>query len=256
MNPGLRRILLPAAAFLLFLGAWETTTRLLAVPAYLLPSPSAIFLAGGKLGWALVTNAIATLTTILLGFGLAMLIGIPLGVLVSASPLAAEAIYPLLVFTHAIPIIAIAPVIIVVFGTDLGSRLIIVVLITFFPIMVATASGMLNAPKDMIELAKATGATRFGEIWTVRIPHAVSFIFGGLRIAITIAVVGAIVSEFVSSEEGLGYLVVSATTRFDVPMAMAAVVVLAFISVVLYQLVGIAHQMLFPWSIRSPETES
>jgi len=212
--------------------------------------------AGDKLGWALATNAAATVMTILLGFGLAMVIGMPLGVLVSASPMAAEAIYPLLVFTHAIPIVAIAPVIIVIFGVDLASRLIIVVLITFFPIMVATASGMLNAPQDMIELARAAGATRIGEIWTVRIPHAVSFIFGGLRIGITVAAVGAVVSEFVSSEEGLGYLVVSATTRFDVPMAMASVVVLALTSVVLYQLVGAAQHAFFPWSIRSAEPAS
>jgi NitT/TauT family transport system permease protein len=252
----LRRVLLPLVAFALFIGIWEGAVRLFAIPVYLLPSPSAIFLAGEKLGWALLSNAVATLTTILLGFGLAVIVGIPLGVLVSASPLAAEAIYPLIVFTHAIPIIAIAPVVIVIFGTDLGARLIIVVLITFFPIMVATASGMLNAPKDMIELARAAGATRLGEIWTIRIPHAVSFIFGGLRIAITVAVVGAVVSEFVSSEKGLGYLVVSATTRFDVPMAMAAVVTLACVSVILYQLVDAAHWLFFPWSIRSAETDS
>jgi NitT/TauT family transport system permease protein len=248
MNRGARRVLLPVLAFALFLGVWQLAAQAFAIPSYLLPSPSAIFLAGEKLGWALPANTVATLTTILLGFGLSVLVGIPLGVLVAVSPLIADAIYPLLIFTHAIPIIAIAPVIVVIFGTDLGSRLIVVVLITFFPIMISTASGVLSTPPDMLELAEATGASKLLEIWTVRVPYAVAFIFSGLRIGVTVAVVGAVVSEFVSSDEGLGYLVVSATTRFDVPMAMSAVVVLALISVALYQLIGVIHHLFFPWA--------
>jgi NitT/TauT family transport system permease protein len=255
VNPKARQIILPLATFVFFVVAWELVSRVFAIPPYLMPAPTAIMQAGHKLGWALASNALATLTTILLGFGLSMLVGIPLGILVSASPRVAEAFYPLIVFTHAIPIIAIAPVIVVIFGTELGARLIIVVLIAFFPIMVATASGMLNAPKDMIELAAATGASKLGEIWTVRIPHAVSYIFGGLRIGVTVSVVGAIVSEFVSSDRGLGYLVVSATSHFDVPMAMSAVIVLAMVSVTLYQLVGVAHRLLFPWSIRTASAD-
>lgn len=249
MNPKARQVFLPLAAFITLVILWEVVTRVFKIPPYLMPAPSAIYTAGGKLGWALATNALATLLTILLGFALSILVGIPLGIMVAASPRVAEAVYPLIVFTHAIPIIAIAPVIVVIFGTDLGARLVIVVLIAFFPIMVATASGVLNAPKDMIELAAATGASKFNEIRTVRIPHAVSYIFGGLRIGVTVSVVGAIVSEFVSSDRGLGYLVVNATSHFDVPMAMASVIVLAVMSVTLYQLVGLAHRLLFPWSV-------
>ena len=245
-----RKIILPIATFAVFLAVWELACRVFAIPVYLLPAPSTIFAAGHKLGWALATNAGATLFTIIAGFLLSILIGIPLGVLVSCSPLVADAFYPLIVFTHAIPIVAVAPVIVVIFGTDMLARLIIVVLIAFFPIMVATASGMLNTPKDMLELASATAASKLVEVTTIRIPHAVTFIFGGLRIGVTVAVVGAVVSEFVSSDEGLGYLVVSATTQFNVPMAMSAVIVLAMISVVLYQLVGVSQRLLFPWSMK------
>jgi len=249
MNGQTRRIVLPLLAFALCLALWETASRVFAIPTYLMPSPSAILAAGHKLGWALASNAGATLMTILLGFGLAIVIGIPLGVLVSCSPLVAEAFYPLIVFAHAIPIIAVAPVIVVIFGTDLLARLIIVVLIAFFPIMVATASGMLNTPRDMLELAQATAASRLVQITSIRIPHAIGYIFGGLRIGVTVAVVGTVVSEFVSSDRGLGYLVTAATTQFNVPMAMASVIVLASISVVLYQLVGVAQRLLFPWSV-------
>ena len=250
MSGNTRKIVLPVVTFAVFLAVWELVCRAFAIPVYLLPAPSTIFAAGHRLGWALASNAGATLLTIVAGFALSILIGIPLGVLVSCSPLVAEAFYPLIVFTHAIPIIAIAPIIVVIFGTDLLARLIIVVLIAFFPIMVATASGMLNTPRDMLELASATAASKLTEILTIRIPHAIGFIFGGLRIGITVAVVGAVVSEFVSSDSGLGYLVVSATTQFNVPLAMSAVIVLAMISVVLYQLVGVSQRVLFPWSLR------
>lgn len=106
--------------------------------------------------------------------------------------------------------------------------------------MVTTAGGMLNTPRDMLELASATAAPKLAEIMTIRIPYAIGPIFGGLRIGVTGAVVGTGVSEFVSSDARLGYLLVSATTQFNVPLAMSAVIVLAMISVALYQLVGVS----------------
>ena len=248
MNRDARRVLLPLLAFAGLLIVWQASTTVFAIPPYLLPSPISIVKAGQKLGWALPHNALATLTTIGLGFLLAVLVGVPLGLLVSLSPVVAEAVYPLLIFAHAIPVIAIAPVIVVVFGTDLTARLIIVVLIAFFPIMVSTASGILDTPKAMLELAEATGASRWTTLRTVRLPHAVAFLFSGLRIGVTVAVVGAVVSEFVSSDQGLGYLIVSATSHFDVPAAMVSVILLALLSVALYAAVGLAQDLFFPWA--------
>ncbi len=125
------------------------------------------------------------------------------------------------------------------------------VLIAFFPIMVATATGILDTPDEMLDLAETTGASRLDTIFTVQLPYAVSTIFGGLRIGITVAVVGAVVSEFVSSDLGLGYLVVSSTTHFDIPMAMASVILLAVMSLLLYQMVGVAQRSWFSHSIRT-----
>ena len=245
-----RRIVLPLTTFVLFLCAWQLLTVLLKVPVYLMPSPTEILAGGMRLGPTLFSNTIETLTTILIGFALSCLIGIPLGVAVSVNRLTAEAIYPLIVFLNAIPIVAIAPILVVIFGTDMTARLIIVTLIAFFPIMVATASGILDTPDEMLDLARVAGASPLTEILTVRLPHAVAFIFGGLRIGVTVAVVGAVVAEFVNANKGLGFLVTSSTAQFAIPTAMACVVMLAIVSVILYESVNLVHRTFFSWSLR------
>jgi NitT/TauT family transport system permease protein len=246
-----RRIILPLATFVLFLLCWQGISWALEVPVYLMPSPLEIWIGGMKLGPALFTNTVETLTTILIGFALSCLIGIPLGVVVSVNRLVSESIYPLIVFLNAIPIIAIAPILVVIFGTDITARLIIVTLIAFFPIMVATASGILDTPAEMLDLARVAGASTMTEILTVRLPHATAFIFGGLRIGVTVAVVGGVVAEFVNANKGLGFLVTSSTAQFAIPTAMACVVMLALISVALYEAVNWTHRLFFSWSLRS-----
>jgi NitT/TauT family transport system permease protein len=243
-----RSIILPIAAFLLFLAVWQATSTILHIPVYLLPSPMDILEGGSRLGFTIVTNTAETMKTILLGFALSCLVGIPLGVLVSVNRTVSEAIYPIIVFLNAIPIVAIAPVIVVIFGTDMTARLIIVMLIAFFPIMVATATGILDTPEEMRDLAAVTGASTLTEVLTIRLPHAMTFIFGGLRIGVTVAVVGAVVAEFVNANKGLGFLVISSTSQFEIAMAMACVTMLAIISVLLYQAVGLVQRLFFPWT--------
>ena len=245
-----RRIVLPLVTFVLFIGLWQLLSWALRVPVYLMPSPIDIFNGGMRLGPAIISNTGETLTTILVGFALSCAIGIPLGVLVSVNRVTSEAIYPLIVFLNAMPIVAIAPILGVIFGTDMVARLIIVTLIAFFPIMVATASGILDTPDEMLDLARVAGASPLTEILTVRLPHAVAFIFGGLRIGVTVAVVGAVVAEFVNANKGLGFLVTSSTAQFAIPTAMACVVVLALISVLLYEGVNVVHRTFFGWSLR------
>ncbi|MAQ85759.1 MAG: ABC transporter permease [Maritimibacter sp.] len=251
MSPAARKIVLPIFAFALFISLWELISRSLEIPVYLLPSPSAIWEGGAKLGTTLFTNTAVTLKTILLGFALSCAVGIPLGVLVSVNRLTSEAIYPLIVFLNAIPIISIAPILVVIFGTDETTRLIIVTLTAFFPIMVATATGIMDTPQEMLDLSRVAGAGPLTEILTIRLPHAVPFIFGGLRIGVTVAVIGAVVAEFVNANRGLGYLVTSSTAQFAIPTAMACVVMLAVVSVILYEAVNWTHRLLFGWSLRN-----
>ncbi|KAA2317209.1 ABC transporter permease [Pseudooceanicola sediminis] len=251
MTPALRKIILPVATFLAFLGVWQFLSYAMEIPIYLLPSPVDIFHGGTRLGMTMLTNTGETLKTILIGFACACLVGIPLGVLVSVNRTVSEMIYPLIVFLNAIPIIAIAPILVVIFGTDMTTRLIIVTLTCFFPIMVATASGILDTPSEMLDLARVAGASTMTEILTVRLPHAVTFIFSGLRIGVTVAVVGAVVAEFVNANKGLGFLVTSSTAQFAIPTATACVVMLAIVSVLLYEAVNWIHRGFFGWSIKS-----
>ncbi|MCT4372876.1 ABC transporter permease [Yangia mangrovi] len=255
MSPALRKIVLPVGTFLSFLLGWQLLSEALDVPVYLLPSPLDIYEGGGKLGPAILSNTLETLKTILLGFVCACAVGIPLGVVVSVNRTISEMIYPLIVFLNAIPIIAIAPILVVIFGTDMTTRLIIVTLTCFFPIMVNTAAGMMDTPKEMLDLARVAGASRMGEILSVRLPSAIPFIFSGLRIGVTVAVVGAVVAEFVNANKGLGFLVTSSTAQFAIPTATACVVILAVISVVLYEAVNWAHRAFFGWSIKTKAGE-
>jgi NitT/TauT family transport system permease protein len=251
MTNAQRRIVLPLVTFLLFVAAWQVLSWGLGIPIYLMPSPVDIFNGAVKLGPALFRNTGETVGTILIGFALSCAVGIPLGVIVSVNRLTSEAIYPLIVFLNAIPIIAIAPILVVIFGTDATTRLIIVTLIAFFPIMVATAGGILDTPAEMLDLARVAGASPLTEILTVRLPHATAFIFSGLRIGVTVAVVGAVVAEFVNANKGLGFLVTSSTAQFAIPQAMACVVMLALISVLLYEAVNLVHRLFFGWSLRN-----
>jgi len=246
-----RPFILPLFAFVMLVVIWEVAVAALKIPPFLLPAPSAIVSAAMQLGGPLMArHFLATLSTVLLGFAISIVVGVPLGTALASSKTASEAFHPLLVFTHAIPVVAIAPIIVVVFGTGLTARLIVVTLISFFPIMVSTATGILNAPADLLELGRTAGASKWQTICTIKFPNAVPFIFNGLRIGVTGSVIGAVVAEFVSADAGLGYLVVRATTDFNIPLALASVTVLATMSVTLYQLVSTAQRIVFPWNPR------
>lgn len=246
-----RSILLPIFSLAFLILIWEICTWAFAIPAYLLPAPSAIWVAGWDIAGVFPKHIWATLYTVLAGFFVSVAIAIPLGIGISINKVASESFYPLLIFANAIPVIAIAPIIVVMFGTGIESRLVINFLVCFFPIMVATATGVLDTPKDYLDLSKASGSSFLTEMATIRMPHAAPFIFSGLKIGMTLSVIGAVVGEFITSQKGLGYLIISATTNFDLPQAMASVIVLAFMSVILYQSVQYVQRIWLPWSIKA-----
>lgn len=247
----LRLILLPTASLAAMLAIWELVVFGFDIPAYLLPAPSRVWAAAVDIAAVLPRHITATLLTVLSGFALSTAISIPLGVGLSINKTVSEALYPLLVFANAVPVIAVAPIIVVMFGTGLESRLVITLLVCFFPIMVATATGILDTPKEFLDLGKSTGASFGTELLTIRMPHAAPFIFSGLKIGITLSVIGAVVGEFITSQKGLGFLIVSATTNFDLAQAIASVVALALMSVVLYQIVQQVQKFWLPWSIKA-----
>ena len=240
----------PVFAFVALLAIWELAARLFHVPVYVLPAPSVILQEFLSFGFNFVRHAVATLETIFIGFVVAVLVAIPLGAVIASWRPFSDAIFPLIVFAHAIPVIALAPIIVLSLGPGMAARVVVVVLISFFPILVSTITGFRSTPIEMLDLARVAGSSGLQMLLNVELPSAVPYIFNGLRIGISTAVIGGVVGEFVAADQGLGYLVVHSTTNFDVPRAMASVVILAAMSVVLYQSVEWIQKAFLPWSMK------
>jgi len=243
-------VLAPLSALVGLLLVWELACRLLAIPSFVLPSPSAIVAAAYKLDagiWA--GHIFATLRVSLLGYGLSILVGIPLAIALSSSRTLSRTLYPLLVIVQSTPIVAVAPIIVVVLGAGDAPRVFITFLIAFFPIVVSTFTGLVATPPELVELSQVLGASRSREYRNIRLPYAIPHIFSALRISITLAVIGAVVAEFVAAEQGLGYFINFSTSLFQVPQAFAALAMLVLISLVLFQAVGLVQRLCFAWSL-------
>ena len=186
---------------------------------------------------------------LLLGFLASLIVSLPLAVLLTASPVVANTVYPLLVLTQSIPKVALAPILVVIFGSNELPRVVVTFLVAFFPLVLSIAAGITSVPPELIELGRACRASRWRELWRIRLPYAVPFIFSGLKAAITLSVVGAVVGEFVNADKGLGYLIVTSTAFFQVPLAWGALVLLSLLGIILFQAVVIIEQVFFPWAV-------
>jgi NitT/TauT family transport system permease protein len=237
-------LLATAAVFLL----WEGVCRVFDVPAYLVPAPSQVWTDTIAIGPTVFADTIATLRTVMLGFVVSILVSLPLAVLLTASPAIAASVYPFLVWTQSVPKVALAPILVVVLGTNELPRVVITVLVAFFPLVISIATGLMSVPPELIELSRACKASKWSELWRIRLPFAIPFIFAGLKVAISLAVVGAVVAEFVNADAGLGFLIVTSTAFFKVPVAFGALIILSVMGVVLFQIVVIVERVFFPWS--------
>lgn len=241
-------VVLPVGTFIALLLFWEFCVRVFEIPIYLLPAPSLIY-AETTAEWSIVWgHTMATLVTVLLGFGLSIAISLPLGFALTSSRHVSNAIYPLLVLTQSIPKVALAPILVIALGANELPRVAVTFLVAFFPLVIAIATGLLSVPADLIELSRSYKTSRLQELLRIRVPYAIPFIFSGLKAAIALAVVGAVVGEFVTSDRGLGYLIQTSTAFFRMPLAFGAMVLLSIMGIVLFQIVGIAERILFPWS--------
>jgi NitT/TauT family transport system permease protein len=238
-----RLLLLPLATAVLIIGAWEAIVWLRDIPEVLLPAPSVI---AGRLIETmpfLLKQAVPTTLETIAGFLISLVLGIGLAVLVSASRFAREALYPNIVFFQLIPKIALAPLFIVWLGIGSESRVTFSVFISFFPVVVATLAGLTSVDRDLLRLCKAVGATDSKVYTRVRFPAAVPHIFAGLKIAITFAMIGVIVGEFITAQAGLGYMILFAASQADMPLIFASIALLCVIGLALYGLVVAAEAL-------------
>lgn len=246
--------LAPLLAFAAFLLLWETASRLFAIPSFLLPAPSRILVDGLSVAPSVWANHIwATLRVALMGYALAILVAFPLAVGLASSRLLSRTLYPFLVVIQSTPIVAVAPIIVVTLGAGDLPRVVITFLITFFPIVVATATGLLATPEEMVELSRSLRGGRRREILQIRFPYALPHVFSALKISTTLAVIGAVVAELVAAEAGLGFFIAFSTSFFRIPQAFAGLVVLVLLSLLMFHLVAWSQKRLAPWSLPKSE---
>lgn len=234
----------------LLFALWQLAVDLFSIPVYMLPAPDDIARALWSVRTTILGHAGATLVTVLAGFALSIVTAIPLAALLTLSRTARAALYPLLILSQSIPKVALAPILVVMLGTNIMPKIAITFLIAFFPLVIATASGLAATPKELIELGRSLQATRLKELWRIRLPFAIPFIFAGLKMAITLSVIGAVVGEFVAADVGLGFLMTSSLAFFNTPVGFGAIVVLSIMAMALFQAVVLAERLLFPWSVR------
>lgn len=241
------QIIPPVLLILLLLICWQVATGLWQIQTWLLPSPLRIVQAGLEARDLLGPHIWQTLSETLVGFGLALMVGLSLALLIDFSAILRRAIYPLLVISQTVPIIAIAPLLVIWFGYGILPKILVVALVCFFPIVVSTADGLQSVDPDLIALLQAMGATRRQVFFKVRLPGALPSVFSGIKIAVTYSVIGAIIGEWVGASRGLGVFMLRSTNAFRTDWLFTAIAITALLSLVLFLVVTALQRVLLPW---------
>lgn len=255
MNRGqLRRALSPWLTALGMFVIWEIACQAFKVPEIILPAPSVILKAMQDFWPALLEGAAQTLYTTVIGFVLALVFGLLLGVTVGASPAIYRAINPLMIGFNSIPKVAVVPVLVMWFGIGTVPAVLCAFLTAFFPIAVNVATGIASLEPELADVLRSLGARRSVILRKVALPRALPYLFASLKIAITLAFVGSVVSEMVASNAGVGYLLLNASSSFRVPLVFAALLVVAVLGICMYWLADLIESRSTGWVRRGNES--
>ncbi len=237
----------PALVLVVLLVAWWVVAARQVVPNYLVPRPEQVWATLTGEWDFLMRNSLVTLWETVLGFVLAGLIGLGTAVAIAYSKTLERAIYPIVLFAQVIPKIAIAPLLIVWFGFGLTPKIILAVLIAFFPVVISGVAGLRSTDPELLELSATMGASPWQTFRKIRFPNALPHLMAGLKVAVTLAVVGAVVGEFVGATEGLGYVLLVANGNLDAPMLFADLFLMSAIGIALFVVIEAAEALLIPW---------
>lgn len=241
-------ILLPGVGLVGILAVWWFITAAFGIDKFLVPSPKDVVDAFAQNPEYILQQTWVTLLETIEGFLLAIAIGVPIAMAIAGSRLLERTVYPLLLAINAVPKVAIAPILVIWMGFGQAPKIVMVVLLCFFPIVLSTASGLRSTPSELVELAQSLDAGPLKTFVKFRFPFALAQIFVGLKTAISLAVIGAVIAEFVGADAGLGFLIVQSGASANTPLAFASMALLALISIVLfYGLVALEKKAL-PWA--------
>lgn len=245
---GAVRALLPAMFMLLCVAAWQASVALLHISTFVLPAPTLIVARIVKSWPEILPNAVVTVEETLIGFALGAVIGFVLALLIAYSRLFERMLYPLIVASQAVPKIAVAPLFILWFGFGIWPKVVVTILLVFFPVVVTSAEGLMSVDRNLIDLLRSVSASPWQVFVKVRLPHALPQVLAGLKIAIALAVVGAVVGEWVGADKGLGYLIIFANSQLDTTLSFAAITILVVVGVVLFMAVDLIGRLVTPWA--------
>ena len=241
------RVVTPALLIFAGLAGWELAVRLTETPRWLLPPPSGVARTLVVDRAFLLEHARVTLIEVVLGFALALVVGVLLAVAIDTSIVLERALYPLVIASQTVPIPALAPLLLILLGYDLLPKVLITALVGFFPIVVNGVDGLRATDREVIALLRSLGAGRWARFRLVRLPSALPFVFSGAKVAVAVCVIGAVFGELIGSKAGLGYLLVRATAQFQTERVVAAIVLLSLMGIGLFALVAAVERLVMPW---------
>jgi NitT/TauT family transport system permease protein len=240
-------MLYPVGSLVLLVVFWDLAIRLFALPVYLVPPPADVARVLVAQFPYLMLNTWVTAVETIAGFLLSILVALPLALAIVSSRLIEKSVYPILVLSQAVPKIALAPLLLVWVGFGVGMKIVVAVLIAFFPIVISTVVGLRSVPVEMVDLGRSMGLGGWQMFVKIRLPSALPSIFGGLKVAIALAVVGAVVGEFVGSDRGLGYVVLLASGQLQMSLMFAAITLLVVLGIVMFAIVQWIERLVLPW---------
>jgi NitT/TauT family transport system permease protein len=253
MNTELGRKFASAAFIVGLFVLWEIVCVVFQISDVILPRPSQIFVTLWEKAPALWPHTVQTLYTTMVGFVLGVIIGVILGVIVGWSKIAYDVAYPLLVGFSSVPKVAVVPILVIYFGSGTVPAIITALITCLFPVVVNVATGLATTEPELEDVMKALHATKFDILWNVGLPRAMPYFFASLKVAITLAFVGSVISETVASNRGIGTMMMIASAAFDVPLVFAGVFILAVLGVLLYAIFSLIEARVTGWAHRKNE---
>jgi NitT/TauT family transport system permease protein len=237
----------PSLIFVVVIAAWELGARNGLFPTYILPAPSLIVVRLASTWQLMLPHCLATCGEVILGFLLAVVVGIFLAAIIVYVRALEQAIYPWLVVIQVVPKVALGPLFVVWLGVGFFPKILIAFLLAFFPIMIDSIVGLRSIHRDSIFLLKSMGAGHTKRFFYLHLPNALPHIFGSLKVAITLAMVGAIVGEFIGAEKGLGYVLVVATGMLDTVLIFVALAWITAVSILFFMIISVLEKFFVSW---------
>lgn len=247
MNAHLQRWLWPLLLLVVFFAIWEIAVEVTDTPEWMLPKPSDVFTAFREDYQLLWRHTQVTLIEVVIGFGVALIAGVTIGIAIDSSRVLERALYPLIIASQTIPMVVLAPLLLIWFGYGLTPKIIVAALIAFFPITVSTVDGLRAADREVMAMLRSFGANSWTRFRLAKLPSALPSIFSGARIGIAVSVIAAVFGELVGASEGLGYLMARAAPQFLTARVFAAIFILSLMGVGLFALIGALERLLLPW---------